>query len=200
MNKPYLFLSLILPQWTKLFSIFFISPPTAYSVYYSVQPYSVLWYVLNPFSNPTLTYRFYLFGLDTIMASIYCLKKGEGILFPLWQLTSVHWFLSADYANVTVTAFALLVPFSPLLVKLPIGWSWTFSDPHAQFLLSSASLASVIHQALTEQFTGEVAHSLLSYTAILFWTLVSITRSYSMPLIKSRLSETLKREPDISEG
>ena len=104
-------------------------------------PYGVLWYWLNYGFWNDFSYRMYIMAFSLISEGLmwYFLvrtKRLNKFLFYAGWFTSVLWMRGSVYQNVTVTTFAPLISLVPwvviivLLQKLPIGWSWNFSDAH----------------------------------------------------------------------
>jgi hypothetical protein len=105
-------------------------------------PYGVLWYWLNPNFWTDIPYRIYVTCFLLITESMmYFLLVRHGklskFLFYAGWFQSLIWMRGSVYQNVTVTTFAPLISICPfvialvLLQKLPIGWSWNFSDAHS---------------------------------------------------------------------
>jgi hypothetical protein len=111
-------------------------------------PYGVLWVWLNPQFWTDLPYRMDI--MMTVLAQelamwYFWIVRGMSFrglrlpkfLFYAGWLQVLIWMRGSVFQNVTVTLFAPLASIAPeivipfmLLQKLPIGWSWNFSDAH----------------------------------------------------------------------
>lgn len=107
-----------------------------------LNPYGVLWFWLNPYFWTDIPYRIYttafLFVAEGLMYWFFVrTHKLSKFLFYAGWFQNMVWMKGTVFQNITVTAFAplgslfpwLIIPFM-LLQKIPLGWSWNFSDGH----------------------------------------------------------------------
>lgn len=107
-------------------------------------PYSPLWFLLNPFAwTGEIQYRVSLTAFDAIAFFFGILAvRRYGLPFNVMfanVCVQLVWALLGWEENVTVTAFAWAAWFFwPLALfaaqKLPIGWSLNFQDAHVRCL------------------------------------------------------------------
>jgi hypothetical protein len=104
-------------------------------------PYGILWAMLNPVAGlSSWVYKSYLLLIQVPILllewKLVKMKRLSKVMFYMNWMTTILWEYSTQYENITVTMFAPFASINPLFTlllvfqKLPLGWSWNFSDPH----------------------------------------------------------------------
>ncbi len=121
---------------TMVFTLLFTHSdiPLYYTWLKGDTPYGLLWTWLNPYYWTDMLYRAEMFVVVVVQVLLSWIlvrkKRLSKFDFFLGWFTSLIWFRSGVYQNVTVTAlgpFAIVFPplvILMLLQKIPLGWSF----------------------------------------------------------------------------
>ncbi len=110
--------------------------------------YSIFWQAVNPIFLGRFWYSIAMFGVDLAFFLAYAKVKRipRNYLVIYAVFTAFNYNLFLEIQNVTVSMFAPLVfvvgawAFLAIpLEKLPLGWSWNFSDSHVQCLFQCSN-------------------------------------------------------------
>lgn len=148
-------------------------------------PYSPVWFWLNPNANTDLPYRLYLAAFEAIafgaMIQMVRWKPKSGLWTPLpfkvafvnilvvMIFVMIHW-----QENITVVAFAWVAYwlwpwFFTILQKAPIGWSWNFQDAHVDCLRTCYFLdGNKIAVSLIDSFVFRDVFHYFVYALVVF--------------------------------
>jgi len=159
-------------------------------------PYSPVWFLLNPLRDTQLPYRAYLTAFTAISLAgmlvahqFWVLPFGIARLQVSAQLalSLLHW-----HENLTVVAFAWTAwyarPLAALaLQKLPVGWSWNLKDAHYQCLNTCFTNTNGTHptNGIFDVWTRGIGHVTV-YALLLIVVFVPVLN----PRLKPKLKET----------
>lgn len=145
--------------------------------HYPIQPYGLLWSILNPLFANWQLYRIQVTAIQMPVAAVqyWLVKKGK-ISKELWVLTLfmtlLMRFANTDQ-NVTVIMFAPFVEMTPwatalvFLQKFGLGWSLDLSDQHW-----AGFIAQITNPGFHPGLNGTTF--VLPYYMLAAWTIVPL--------------------------
>jgi hypothetical protein len=181
----------------KIYAVLFVGPDLALfpalwhnlfptmPQYTTSIPYSVFWSWINPLWLGRFWYGVYVVILDALTTIGYWkVKRIPKKYLAFWQVLSIFFYIGqgAEYQNVTVFVWLPLAFIRlqfliiPILVKLPIGWSypWDISNEHVQCIFKCNGFKGIPTNLPMIDYVSEVLVNIgVLYTILVFgwlWT------------------------------
>ncbi len=139
-------------------------------------PYSVFWTWLSPYYWQNQPYMFILMiqslAIYAVTWKLVKMGKISRTMFTMNLAVNTLWMAWTTPQYVLTTIFAPLGTLNPLFIvfevvlKLPIGWSWTLQDPHVQ-----CGFYGQCGQYIAERFIGLNPSNWGHYITGMMWLL-----------------------------